>query len=847
MSFDLGVMHAAVDLNITEYRKNLNRVEKDTESAFNRMTTMAAGYLSFRSINRFISAAIKSFSDLENASWNFNQVFDEIPASAAKAEAEMRKLYNLSETTSKKLLSDAGNQLQAFGFSAQESLTMARQIVERGIDLASYFGGNQEDAVSAIIRALVGETESMKRFSVVVQQDGKAFTDLTNKIKETTGATDIQARAQAMFATIIEQTANAAGDYLKEGSTVAQQQADLAQTTIAAKAALGEFVEGGVAPAREAWKNLLDGFVQTEKPLRNTELRAAALAAAFMLVAKTGTLAKANLAITATLKGLQTAFIAVSASVTSLVRAQLTLGLVSHKLTTSLTALNAAIGPVGWALMALSGIYLAGQHIIDAYDAGLAKQLDNSKKAVQVARENASAHAAERKEYAAMLTRLEELAGYERMNNSEKQEAEKLVKSLTEKYGNLGIELNSVNGKLRIGAEAWSELNEQQAKELASDLTGKINASISEATALQNVARKELGSFFVNSLANQSIVAPAAEGMAQALAGLGVYYDNYQPGDVAYNASSSVNQLEFDKIMKFETLKSQIAGLEGLSSSLDDKNQIEAITNLINSLKTQSELIDEREPILKKIKDKDFANSQELATEAASKAHREAQDALDVLEWEVQFNMSGAEKQTRMLTEKINDIFSQQSGKYASLDMFKSADRNAMTEQELEDLQEIVRLEDERRKVMSRGTEKWITESLDRGDTQTAMKIMYSQYGMASDALANFQREYFDLSRRANLDHIITDDENRILSDLQDKIQLAFAEQDKWERRIIDEESKQQSSNNVSIAWSSELLEAQLGRTIGPQEETAENTKQMREILRRMENKNSGSGLKYGE
>lgn len=814
MSFDLGVMHAAVDLNITEYRKNLNRVEKDTESAFNRMTTMAAGYLSFRSINRFISAAIKSFSDLENASWNFNQVFDEIPASAAKAEAEMRKLYNLSETTSKKLLSDAGNQLQAFGFSAQESLTMARQVVERGIDLASYFGGNQEDAVSAIIRALVGETESMKKFSVVVQQDGKAFTDLTNKIKETTGATDIQARAQAMFATIIEQTANAAGDYLKEGSTVAQQQADLAQTTIAAKAALGEFVEGGVAPAREAWKNLLDGFVQTEKPLRNTELRAAALAAAFMLVAKTGTLAKANLAITATLKGLQTAFIAVSASVTSLVRAQLTLGLVSHKLTTSLTALNAAIGPVGWALMALSGVYLLYKHAVDKSNAAAERQLKLAEEAVLAAKENASAHAAERKEYVAMLTRLEELSGYERMNNSEKQEAEKLVKSLTEKYGNLGVEIDATTGKLNIQAEAWSRLSQEQREQALLDAQN-------EAATLKNQ------------------IDARANGISVMLGHRVVW------GNEAEDRRN--NQMLRLEMLQDEPMEDRLAAYQQLADealAADDEELHARLSTVINDIKEFTAARNRAFAIAQGINDSEPDNS---TMEAASKAHREAQDALDVLEWEVQFNMSGAEKQTRMLTEKINDIFSQQSGKYASLDMFKSADRNAMTEQELEDLQEIVRLEDERRKVMSRGTEKWITESLDRGDTQTAMKIMYSQYGMASDALANFQREYFDISRRANLDHIITDDENRILSDLQDKIQLAFAEQDKWERRIIDEESKQQSSNNVSIAWSSELLEAQLGRTIGPQEETAENTKQMREILRRMENKNSSPALKYGD
>ena len=562
MSFDLGVMQVSVDFNINEYRKNLNSVEKESEAALNRITEMAVDFLSFRSINRFVSTAIKSFSDLENASRNFNLVFDEIPAAATKAEAEMRKMYNLSETTNKKMLSDVGRQLQAFGFSEQDSLTIARQIVERGIDLASYFGGSQEDAVNSIIQTIIGENDGMKRFGVVIQQDGEAFIDLTNKIKETTGATDLQAKAQAMFYIITEQTASVAGNYLKENSiTVSQRQIDLTQATKEATDALGEFAEEGIAITSEELNDFLNGFYQTEKTLQNTELRAAALAAAFVWVARNGALAKENLAINTNLEVVNTAFLVLAYSMSKTVTTQLLLGGAFNKMKTSLASLNASIEPVGRACIALRGINLACKYAMDKSNYAAEKQIELSKNTVQEAKENASTYPTEHTEYATMFTRLEE----------------------------------------------------------------------------------------------------------------------------------------------------------------------------------------------------------------------------------------------------------------------------------------------ERREVIARGTEKLITDSINGEPPQTAMEIMHNQYGMSSNDITDFQLESFDASRQTNLDNVITGDENSVLSDLQDKTQVAFAEQDTWESRIIEEEATQQSGDSTAITWSSEVLEAQLGRTIGLQIETAENTKQIREILRRMENKNYSTALQYGD
>ena len=158
MSLDLGVMSAAVTLDDADYRRKLSGMEAASEGTFKRIAQFAAGYLTGRALIGFAQAGVQAFADLETASWNFDQVFKKIPRAAAEAEAEMRSTYKLSETTSKTMLSTAADQLQAFGFSAEKSLELARKASQRGIDIASFKGGNQAEAVNAIVSALTGQT-----------------------------------------------------------------------------------------------------------------------------------------------------------------------------------------------------------------------------------------------------------------------------------------------------------------------------------------------------------------------------------------------------------------------------------------------------------------------------------------------------------------------------------------------------------------------------------------------------------------------------------------------------------------------------------------------------------------
>lgn len=999
MSLNLGVMSAAVTLDDRDYRSKLSGLEGASESTFRKIAAYAAGYLSGRALFNLAQSGVQAFADLQTASWNFSQVFSQIPGKANAAEAEMRKLYKLSETTSKNMLSRAADQLQAFGFSAEKSLELARKASERGIDLASFKGGNQADAVDAIVSALTGQTERMKRFGVVVNQGGEKFKELVKSIQEATGATELQAKAQATLQMIIEQTKNAEGDYLKEGSTIAQQQMDIAEATIKAKSAIGEFLAEGVSPLMDHWNKLLVSFADSDPALQRLEIRAVAAGAAFAALAKFGALAKANAVFNSVGDGLKSlvggfsgtqakaeadavvaaeelkraaiakteAFEAARAEVQTLrlakesadkaaaavaeakleldkavkanasadaiaaAEAKVTMARqASHRANVALSQANtaltakrnvaktatlacaaaehadtaakamnakmstlagraqvafanglnaaktaanglvAALGPVGIAMITLSAAYMAYQYLTEKISREIEGQITLAQERADAARAEAEEKEKARSADAAQLARLEELSKYERLNNSEKKEAETLIKHLAEVYGNLDISIDDITGKIKIGAKAWDQLNEAQKRALTKDLTEQLNANTALIHAQQTALREKLGSWFRNNFYKG--IVEWAKKIAYVLQKIG-FANGVNIEANAEKVGSSDEQNEFDEIMKLKTAEEQLSAFEKMRNRMiaaGKEEEAAKIKDVIDALKQQIKLqkqLDDAAKSDNKIDNEPTPDEQKKQSEA----ERNAQNQLETKEWEIKFNSASVDQQVAMLNEKIAKVFSDQSGKYRTLEDFKNADRGAMTEQELKDLQEIIELEEKRNQIRTRSAdvfrqesesykkfleqrekrrqgnavEREIKDAEKRGDQSGVSAIMQREYERAKESAKLLQREYEQAVRDAEADKILTNDEKKRVEELRQKMQDAMSDEDRWGERISSAGDKQQQSRAQSAvgSFSAAILNGLLGDN-SPEKETAKNTKELVRLTRE-KNGSSGAALSY--
>ena len=127
---------------------------------------------------------------------------------------------------------------------------------------------------------------------------------------------------------------------------------------------------------------------------------------------------------------------------------------------------------------------------------------------------------------------------------------------------------------------------------------------------------------------------------------------------------------------------------------------------------------------------------------------------------------------------------------------------------------------------------------------QTMLSGLVDKYNNELGVLKEDYRRTIDSAKQ---DGVMSDSERKAIADARRKIEETQSLADRYADRAMRQSAEPtMEAANATVAFSSEILSAMLGATT-PQEETAENTKQMRSILQRMENKNSGSGLKYGE
>lgn len=245
MGLNLGVMSAAVQLDVSQYKRNLTELEGRSETTFKKIATLAAGYLTFRAVGSFVTGAMAEFSKLEEGNNKLKYTFTEIREEAARTARQLSETYHISAQTATNSVADIGDMLTGFGFGQSDALNFARQIIERGIDVASFKGLDQTETIRRMTAALTGETDSLKMMGVVIRQDTNDFRDQVAAIQAATGATETQAKAQAILAQIIQQTKNAAGDYLRPDAprTYAQELTDLREALKQFKAEVGTQVQ----------------------------------------------------------------------------------------------------------------------------------------------------------------------------------------------------------------------------------------------------------------------------------------------------------------------------------------------------------------------------------------------------------------------------------------------------------------------------------------------------------------------------------------------------------------------------------------------------------------------------
>lgn len=924
MGLNLGVMSAAIRLDVSQYRKELSGVENTSSNTFKRIASAAAGYLTARAVFSFVTGAMAEFSKLEEGNNKLKYTFTEIREEAARTARQLSETYHISAQTATNSVADIGDMLTGFGFGQSDALNFARQIIERGIDVASFKGLDQTDTIQRMTAALTGETDSLKMMGVVIRQDTNDFRDQVAAIQAATGATETQAKAQAILAQIMQQTKNAAGDYLRPDAprTYAQELTDLREALKQFKAEVGTQVQpiaqetvvkarellelyNNLTPSAKSFLNVTTATVaamallaktdigrnlmtaggaadmEKLKELKKTrsdavreasetrrhymEIRNAAKEAQAVTAAEQQKLAacKARVAQEAALNekaryqytlatgsssgfvNLQSytdaqtrlraqevatnnsveatrklaiaqkearaevakAMVAVNASTTAVKanaaaatvggRASLFLSRGFKAASQATRAFFAAIGPVGWTIIGISVAIEALSAAVSWYNSKQEEAAENARKAADEAAKAADENLQNNQKQASAMERLLALQKYENLNNAERQEAIGLLEALGIAYDETADSIDAMISRMGAEKRSLAELIALRKEELKQQRIAAIEESI----------RKNQEAIDSN--------------------------DKSRIGILSYLTGGF---LSWDD-------------LPGENPEIDSENE----TYYAENVKLRRELA--------KLKYGEVGFDGKPvggASVETSEAQRKALNAVTELEWENQFDLADPTEQIRMVSAKMEELFRnyRRTGRYGSIAEFLSADRRNMSANELKDLRELVKLEQQRLKIRRdldnqldqartnyssfldraaldrerQEVEKKIREASRAGNSELAKTLIEEQLNKAK-ALADSLQERIQTMLSPASGRSLTQAELDRIKELQRQMEEAFSDRDRWGDRLDEAKRSRRSTQATVGAWSAEVLSAMLGPT-SYEQEIARNSKKSVDLQR---------------
>lgn len=840
MSFNAGVLNAGVTLDDSDYIRKLSTLEDNSESTFKKIAGYAAAYLSLRAIVGFAQSSIKTFSDLEEETNKFNVVFQGMGEQTTQILRQMREEFGLSELAAKKMLAGTGDILTGFGFDRQTALDLSEGAAKLGADIASFsnYSGGAEGATNALTKAMLGETESAKLLGVVIRQDDEAYKSLIEQAM-TTGvqiealgktfkvSTEQQAKAVAALALAYQQSPNAIGDFVRSQDSISNQTRILKNNFEQLLTTVGSEQASAYAQGLVAVNGLIKAYNDLSPVTRNV-INNLLLASAAAVALK-----KFNVVTLLSAKNLKI-------------------------LTTRAKAAAASMGLVGAAATGIAvglTIYSAGvtklNGILEENAKAVKDSVDSSKAATEQAEKEADA------EYT-LSNRLQYLQGQQKLTNQQQEEADKIIKQLTEKYGKLGFSIDENTGKLNVEAEAWDKLAEKQKKHLKSK---KIDETIAAQGAAQSAyagAMYSTGNIFSNSAALRFIANSTGKPIWEILNGDSGLYSN--------SAIDTSYQRELRRIENLNDAEKELVELKKLHGdavAAADHEEAAAIKEVIKA-------VEEQLKAKKALADFDATNSEE----AAEKRHRAevakvSQKIHHDNEKKLRFDNGDDESKFLYLLREEKRIRSEigigqestfqilRSSHLYTVDQIKALEQiNALERQRLDIKHSSAKysaqerkdvetfLADRQRRLDERDIERTISRLQNLGGDSAVIDFMQKQLDQADKASIEASQKYLAARKKAERDGIVTEKERVRVSELRSEWERKLSDYDRWKDRVDTEREKQQQNNSDAIgSFSAELIKYQIA-AIKPEVEIAKNSRAILQEIR--SGKTSGSTQTYG-
>lgn len=256
-----------------EFERESTVAGKNAAENFRRpFTGMASGLggliakIGFAKVLKDSSSAAANLEDEVSKSV---AVFGDLSTEVQTFAKTTKDSLGISERAALNATGTYGGLFTSMGIGQREAADMSVEMTKLAGDMASFNGRPVEEALNAIRAGLVGETEPLKTFQVLLDDVSLKQKAMALGLTETTtGVLPPAIRSQAAYALILERSKNQTGDFARTQDNAANQMKISKAAAEEAAASLGTSLLPIVTKLAGGVTIMADGFAKLPGPLK---------------------------------------------------------------------------------------------------------------------------------------------------------------------------------------------------------------------------------------------------------------------------------------------------------------------------------------------------------------------------------------------------------------------------------------------------------------------------------------------------------------------------------------------------------------------------------------------------
>lgn len=201
--------------------------------------------VSVAKVGQFLSDCKDMASSVQEMKNKFNVVFDGISDEVDKWAEDFANSVGRNKNTIKTYLADQQNLLVGFGMTREEGSKLSEEMTSLALDIASFANQDEDVAVNAMTKAVMGQSEAAKTLGAVLNDVTRAETMMEMGLSGNYNNLDQLTKMQVNYNTILRQSKDAVGDCVRSIDSYEARQRQLH----AAQDEFKEFIGGQLLPA----------------------------------------------------------------------------------------------------------------------------------------------------------------------------------------------------------------------------------------------------------------------------------------------------------------------------------------------------------------------------------------------------------------------------------------------------------------------------------------------------------------------------------------------------------------------------------------------------------------------